>query len=324
MVLFIRRVGVVGAGVMGCQIAEVMSLNGMEVVMMDISEDILNRALTRIEASLTELITFHKTKAEREVKRIEDSYGVKLTDDQKAKIAERLRPTYDEKRKAEAQARIRTSLNLEDLKNSDLVIEAVVEEPEIKKKTFAELDKVCPSHAIFATNTSSLSISELASATKRKGRFLGLHFFNPSTTLPLVEVIPGLDTSENLVGDVMDWVSGLRNHRYPLQPIRVKEVPGFLVNRILGAMLNEAYACYEEGVASMRDIDLAMRAGAGMPLGPFELTDMVGVDVIYHVDQAIKGMQGGNTMPKPIHIIRKMYHAGRWGRKTGRGFYEYP
>ena len=122
---------------------------------------------------------------------------------------------------------------------------------------------------------------------------------------------------------MIDFLSSLRNFRYPMQPIRVKEVPGFLVNRVLGAMWNEAFALYEEGVASMRDIDLAMKSGAGMPMGPFELADLVGIDVLYHVEESIKRMEGSFLSPRPTQIVKKMYYSGRFGKKTGRGFYNY-
>jgi 3-hydroxybutyryl-CoA dehydrogenase len=152
---------------------------------------------------------------------------------------------------------------------------------------------------------------------------IGAHFFNPPITVPLVEVIPGLETSEDTVTDIIDFVSGLRNHRYPLLPIRVKEVPGFLVNRILGAMLNESFSLYEDGVASMRDIDVAMKTGAGLPMGPFELSDLIGIDVLYHVQESIKKMEGGISLPRANQIVKKMYYSGRFGRKNGKGFYNY-
>jgi 3-hydroxybutyryl-CoA dehydrogenase len=149
-----------------------------------------------------------------------------------------------------------------------------------------------------------------------------MHFFNPPTMLPLVEVIPGLETDESTTEDTLNFLQELRNHRFPMLPIRVKETPGFLVNRILGRMLAEAYACYEEGIASPKDIDLAMKAGAGMPMGPLELSDMIGIDVIWHLTKHLKE-SGAAGPPKPVTIIDQLYHAGRLGKKTGRGFHDY-
>jgi 3-hydroxybutyryl-CoA dehydrogenase len=202
------------------------------------------------------------------------------------------------------------------------VIEAIIEEIEEKKKLFRELDGIVKS-GVLASNTSGLSITEMASVTTKRARVVGTHFFNPPVTLPLIEVIPGLETSEDTLNDVIDFMSSLRNFRYPMQPIKVKEVPGFLVNRVLSVMWNEAFALYEEGVASMRDIDLAMKSGAGMPMGPFELADMVGIDVLYHVEESMKKMEGGFIEPRPTQIVKKMFHSGRLGRKTGKGFYSY-
>ena len=220
--------------------------------------------------------------------------------------------------------RIKPTESYDDFRDADLVIEAVVEDINVKKEVFGELDKHVSRYAVLTTNTSTLSISEIASATSRPEKVVGLHFFNPPTALPLVEVVPGIMTSEETVNDVMDFISGLRNQRYQMIPVKVKETPGFLVNRILGAMLNEAYACLEEGVASMRDIDTAMKAGAGMPMGPFELSDLIGIDVIFHVTKSLMEQFGGHfpTQRMP-QIIRHLYYSGRWGKKTGKGFYTY-
>ncbi|MBI2079100.1 MAG: 3-hydroxyacyl-CoA dehydrogenase family protein, partial [Euryarchaeota archaeon] len=176
---------------------------------------------------------------------------------------------------------------------------------------------------VVATNTSSLSVSELAAASGRPKRFLGLHFFNPPTTLPLVEVIPGTETDAETVEDVVNVVAGLRNHRYPMLPVVVKECPGFLVNRILGAMLKEAYACYEEKIASARDIDTAMKAGAGMPMGPLELSDHIGLDVIYHAGKVIEAQEGKYPFVKRPTVLERLVKEGRLGKKTGKGFFEY-
>ncbi len=321
--LYVRRAGVVGSGVMGSQIAEILALNGFEVYLKDISKEIIDRGIANIREDLEGLVKFHKTKADKEISRIQEQDGLALSEVQKLAIRSKLRPSYDEKRIDEAFARIHPSESYEPFKEVDLVIEAIVEDIEEKKKLFKELDQVTSTQAILASNTSTLSITEMAAGTKRREKVIGTHFFNPPITLPLVEVIPGLETSEDVITDVLDFLSTLRNHRYPLVPIRVKEVPGFLVNRILGAMLNESFALYEQGVASMRDIDIAMKAGAGMPMGPFELSDLVGIDVLYHVDESIRRMEGGIIVSKPTQIIKKMYYSGRYGRKNGKGFYNY-
>ena len=323
MVLFVKRVGVVGGGAMGSQIADIMAINGKEVIIKDISEEYLKKARENVENNLDSLLEFNVTRADKEIERIEKTNQIQLTDEQKNKIKETLKPKFNEDMKKEAMDKIQTTTDYKEFNDVDLVIEAVLETVDLKKQVFAELDKNTPSHAILATNTSSLSVTEIASVTNRPERVVGVHFFNPPVTLPLVEVIPGMETSEETVNDMIDFMSSIRNHRYPMQPIKVKEVPGFLVNRILFAMMNEAYSCYDEGVASMRDIDLAMKAGAGMPMGPFELSDLVGIDVIYHVEEEVRKMIGGNTMRQPSQTIRKLYHAGRYGKKTKRGFYDY-
>ena len=323
MVLFVKRVGIVGGGAMGSQIADIMAINGKEVIIKDISEEFLKKAREKVENNLDSLLEFNVTRADKEIERIEKTNQIQLTDEQKNKIKETLKPKFNEDMKKEAMDKIQMTTDYKEFNDVDLVIEAVLETVDLKKQVFTELDKNTPSHAILATNTSSLSVTEIASATNRPEKVVGVHFFNPPVTLPLVEVIPGMETSEETVNDMIDFMSSMRNHRYPMQPIRVKEVPGFLVNRILFAMMNEAYSCYDEGVASMRDIDLAMKAGAGMPMGPFELSDLVGIDVIYHVEEEVRKMIGGNTMRQPSQTIRKLYHAGRYGKKTKRGFYDY-
>ena len=322
--LFVRKVGVVGAGVMGSQIAEIMALNRLTVVLKDISMEYVERGLKRIEESLKSYAEFQTTKADREIERFEKRTGVKLTEEQKRKARETLKPRFTDEDIPKVMERIKPTETYDDFKDVDIVIEAVVEDIDVKKEVFRELDQAAPRYAILGTNTSTLSITEIASATKRPEKVIGIHFFNPATALPLVEVIPGLLTSEETVTDVMDFISGLRNQRYQMIPRRVKETPGFLVNRILGAMLNEAYACLEEGIASMRDIDVAMKTGAGMPMGPFELSDLIGIDVIYHVVMSLHKQFGGNSPTRRIpQIIRHMYYSKRWGRKTGRGFYTY-
>lgn len=320
--LYVRKVGVVGSGAMGSQIATIMALNGYEVIVTDVAKEFLDRGMANVKKNLDDLVTFHKSKADREIARIQEQDGITLNEDQKQAITSKLKPTYDEKRAAEIYNKIHPTESLESFKDVDLVVEAIIEEIEEKRKLFKALDGIAK-NAVLASNTSTLSITEVASAAKKRDKVVGTHFFNPPVTLPLVEVIPGLETSEDTVNDVIDFISSLRNFRYPMMPIKVKEVPGFLVNRILGAMLNESYALYEEGVASMRDIDQAMKAGAGMPMGPFELSDLIGIDVLYHVEESIKKMEGSFVSPRPTQIIKKMFYSGRFGKKTGKGFYNY-
>ncbi len=320
--LYVRKVGVVGSGSMGNQIAQIMALNGYEVYMNDISKEFLDRGMENIKKSLTSLVSFHEGKADKEIARIKEQDGVTLNEEQMSAIRAKLKPTYDEKRAAEILSKIHPTKTLEPFGDVDLVVEAIIEEIGEKKRIFKELDSVAK-NAILASNTSTLSITELASITRRRDKVVGAHFFNPPVTLPLVEVVPGLETSEDTVSDVIDFLSSLRNFRYPMQPIKVKEVPGFLVNRILGAMWNEAFALYEEGVASMRDIDQAIKTGANMPMGPFELADLVGIDVLYHIEEALKKMEGSFLSPRPTQIVKKMFLSGRYGKKTGKGFYNY-
>ena len=307
---------------MGNQIAQIMALNGYEVYLKDVSKEFLDRGMANVKKSLDGLATFHKSKADKEIQRILDQDGVVLSEEQKNAIRGKLKPTYDDKRVSEILARIHPTETFEPFGEVDLVLEAIIEEIDAKKNLYKELDQTVK-NAVLASNTSTLSITEMASVTKRRDKVIGAHFFNPPVTLPLVEIIPGLETSEDTVTDMFDFVSSLRNFRYPMQPINVKEVPGFVVNRILRAMWNEAFALYEGGVASMRDIDLGMKSGAGMPMGPFELADLVGIDVLYHVEESIERMEGGYLPTRPPQIVKKLYYSGRFGKKTGKGFYNY-
>jgi len=323
MVLFVETVGVVGAGTMGSQIAEVFALNGKRVVLRDIEDRFVQSGMDRARKSLNELAAFHAHRAANEVKAAESKLGITLTDDQKAQAAKKLRPTYSQARVDEAFARITGTTKLADLAPCDFVVEAIIEDLGVKNKLFSELNGICGPRAVFASNTSSLPITKMADASGRPQRFVGTHFFNPPTTLPLVEVIRGDKTDPETVDDVMNLFSSMRNHRYPMMPIQVKECPGFLVNRILGAMLEEAYRCLEEGVAPARDIDNAMKAGAGFPMGPLELTDLVGLDVAKHVADHVKGAMKTYPMVKEPKTLDRMVAEGRLGRKSGKGFYDY-
>ena len=325
MVLFVDRAAVLGAGVMGARIAEVLALNNVNVVLRDIDEAALQRGLKTIASDLDELVRFHAQKAPKAIADFEEKTGVTLSEEQKAKVRETLKPTYDEARKARVLSKVKTTTSFEGFDKVELVIEAAPENPALKKKVFQELVQHVPEHAVLATNTSTLSISDLAAALPpaRRGRFLGVHFFNPPTTLPLIEVIPGIETRADIVEDLVNFLAPMRNHRYPLLPVQVKECPGFLVNRILAPMLQEAFACYEEGVAKPKDIDLAMQAGAGMPMGPLALADLIGLDVVLHAGRSIREQQGGVVPQRPVQVVQQLVAAGRLGQKSGRGFYEY-
>ena len=321
--VYVEKVGVVGAGAMGAAIAEVFALNGKKVVLKDVKEEFVQRGLKNIEASLNDLVQFHQGKAEREIERIENDNGIRLTDEQKAKIREAKAPTYTAERAARVLKGIEGTTSWDKFGDVDFVVEAVVERMDIKQAVFRDLEQHTPRHAILATNTSALSITEIASAVKdRRGKVIGAHFFNPPTTLPLVEIIPALETHEQTVEDTINFLEELRNHRYPVLPVRVKETPGFVVNRILGRAFTEAFNIYEEGIASARDIDKAMKTGAGWPMGPLELADMVGLDVIWHVAKNMREMGVSETQRTP-QVIGNLVKSGHLGRKSGKGFYDY-
>lgn len=325
MVLFVDRAAVLGAGVMGARIAEVLALNNVNVVLKDIDEAALKRGLTTIEKDLDELIAFQAAKASKAIDEFEKKTGVELSEPQKAKVRETLKPSFDAERKKRLLSKIKTTTTFDGFDKVELVVEAAPENAPLKKKVFAELIEKIPEHCVIASNTSTLSISDLASAlpVNRRGRFLGIHFFNPPTTLPLIELIPGIETRADILDDVVNFFAPMRNHRYPLLPVAVKECPGFLVNRILAPMLQEAFACYEEGIAKPKDIDLAMQAGAGMPMGPLALADLIGLDVLLHAGKSIREQQGGVVPQRPVQVIQQLVAAGRLGQKSGRGFYDY-
>ncbi|MEA3191520.1 MAG: 3-hydroxybutyryl-CoA dehydrogenase [Thermoplasmata archaeon] len=325
MVLFVDRAAVLGAGVMGARIAEVLALNNVNVVLKDIDQAALDRGMATIRKDLDELVAFQAGKADRAISEFESRSGVQLTDEQKAKARATLKPSFDAGRAERLLKKITPTTTFDGFDKVELVIEAAPESLQLKKKVFGDLVDKVPEHCILATNTSTLPVSELATAVppNRRGRFLGVHFFNPPTTLPLIEVIPGIESRPDIVDDVVNFFAPMRNHRYPLLPVQVKEGPGFLVNRILAPMLNEAFACYEEGVAKPKDIDLAMQAGAGMPMGPLALADLVGLDVILHAGDSIRSQHGGVVPQRPVQIVRQLVAAGRLGQKSGRGFHDY-
>lgn len=320
--IYVRKAGVVGAGTMGAAIAELLAYNEIPVVLKDVNAELLDRGMRRIQALAEELRKFHEGRADREITRMEE-LGVSLTDEQKAQVRQRLKPRFTAVQAEALVQRVHPTTDFEDFRDVDLVIEAAFEKFEVKREIFQTLDPLLPDHAILATNTSSLSVTRLARGLRHAPQTLVTHFFNPPATLPLVEIVAALDTREDVVSDVIEFLQGRRNHRYPLLPVRVKEVPGFLVNRLLIPMLNEACFALDEGVASARDLDQALKAGAGLPMGPLELADMIGLDVALDVAEVLH-REYGDPKYRPSLILRRLVDAGHLGRKTGRGFYEYP
>jgi 3-hydroxybutyryl-CoA dehydrogenase len=316
-----EKVGVIGAGTMGSAIAELFAFNGKEVILKDISDELVRKGMKNIDRILSDLVSFQSRRAEEQIRKIEE-LGVKLTEEQKESVRKSLKPAYTEKEKNEIVARIHGSTSYDDLGDADIIIEAAFENIEVKKKIFSEIEAVASGKAILASNTSSISITSIASSTVERHRVIGMHFFNPPYTLPLVEIIPGIDTAEETVGSVIDLIENMRNHRHRMVPIRVRESPGFLVNRLLVPMLNEACFLLEEGIATARDIDTAMKTGAGLPMGPLELADMVGVDISYNVSKVLYD-EFCDSKYRPSPLLKRMVDAGRLGRKTGRGFFDY-
>ncbi len=281
--MYIFKAAVVGAGTMGGEIAQVITYSGLPVVMKDIDQDMLDRGMEKIRSIYQRRVDRGKM-GEGEMQSKLDLVTPTLT--------------YDE---------------FEDV---DIVIEAVPEKMEIKQAVFKELEEVCPEQTIFASNTSALSISEMGAATNKPHKVIGMHFFNPAHVMKLVEVIPGLDTSQETVDDVVMFTESLRKI-----PVVVQECPGFLVNRLLMPYLNEATKALEEGAATATEIDQAV-VQWGMPMGPFTLMDMLGLDVCAHVGQYLYSEYGERMSPAPL--FARLVEAGRLGEKSGAGFYDHP
>jgi 3-hydroxybutyryl-CoA dehydrogenase len=317
----VSRAGVVGAGTMGAAIAEVLAFNGIEVVLKDVDRPTVEQGLLRIRGFVDELVAYHAGRADRELARVEAEAG-ELTGAQRERLRSALAPKVSRSRGDEIVARVRGVTEYDAFADADLVVEAVFEREEVKRPVLEALDAVLAEHAVLGTNTSSLSVTRLARGLRHARRVVATHFFNPPYTLPLVEVAGGLETDDGVVQETIDFLQGLRNHRSSLVPIRAKESPAFVVNRLLIPVLNEACFALDEHVASARDIDLAMKAGAGLPMGPFELADMIGLDVVLEVAETL-ARDFGDPKYRPAPLLRRTVAAGHLGRKSGRGFYEY-
>ncbi|MYL69663.1 3-hydroxybutyryl-CoA dehydrogenase [Halobacillus litoralis] len=280
----INQVMVIGAGQMGAGISQVFAQAGLHVKMNDMSQDTLDQGLAGIEKRLKRAV----------------EKGKMTEEDQKA-----------------AYGRLETTTNLKDASDCDLVVEAVVENMDVKVSVFQQLDEITPSHAILATNTSSLPITEIAAATKRPDQVIGMHFMNPVPVMKLVEIIRAIQTSDETYQAIEDMTKKLEK-----TPVEVEDFPGFVSNRILMPMINEAIYTVHEGVASPEDVDAVMKLGMNHPMGPLTLADFIGLDTCLYIMEVLhEGF--GDSKYRPCPLLRKYVKAGWLGKKSGRGFYTY-
>ncbi|MHB1440572.1 MAG: 3-hydroxyacyl-CoA dehydrogenase family protein [Cuniculiplasma sp.] len=317
----IKNIGIIGAGTMGSAIAYLMAYNGLNVKLVDVDTKTVERGISNIRKISEMQIGFNKRRPEKEISRIE-KLGIKLTEEQKDTIKRSMDSIYDEKMGDSVMGRIRPTESYSELSQCQMVIEVAFENMTVKKGIIEKLNPIMKGDAILASNSSSLSVTEMSKNFSHPENFILTHFFNPPYTLPLVEIVRGMMTSENTFNETINFFKSLRNHRGPMKPVAVKEVPGFLVNRILVPMINEAFMMLDENVASARDIDEAMKAGAGMPMGPLELADMVGIDVTYDVMEILY-REYGDSKYRPSILLKKYKNAGKLGRKNGNGVYDY-
>ena len=280
----INKIGIIGAGQMGHGIALVAAKAGFNVILRDIKDDYVKKGLSRIERFLD--------------KSIEKG---KMTDDEKKKILSKVTGTT----------------KLEEFRDVDLVIEAIFENVKVKKDLFKELDNICKKEAIFSSNTSTIPITDLASATKRPEHFIGMHFMNPVPIMKLIEVIRGLRTSDETSVIIKELAEKMGKI-----PIEVNDGPGFISNRVLFSMINEAIFCLMDGTGTAESIDSVMKLGMNHPMGPLELADLIGLDVSLNIMNVLyEGFNDSKYRPCPL--LKKMVQAGYLGRKSGRGFYDY-
>jgi 3-hydroxybutyryl-CoA dehydrogenase len=284
MDMHIKTFGVVGAGQMGNGIAQVAAASGFEVVMNDINAELVERGFAAIKKNL-------KRNVEKG----------KMTDEEMNVVLDR----------------IRTSSDINDMGSADVVVEAAIENESAKFQIFKDLDRICESHVILATNTSSIPIGRIASHTRRPDKVIGMHFMNPVPVMKLIEIIRGLETSDETFKII--WDLALRLGKTPAQ---ANDFPGFIINRILMPMINEAAYCLYHSVGSREDIDMVMKLGANHPMGPLALADLIGLDTCLAImDTLFDGFKDSKYRPCPL--LKKYVEAGRLGKKTGRGFYEY-
>ena len=279
-----KKVGILGAGTMGAGIAQVFAVNGYDVVISDISQEFVDGGIAKVDKALSKLVAKEKMTAE----------------DKDAAIA-----------------RLSGSPDTAIFADCDIVIEAATENPEIKKGLFKKLDEIVKPEGLLVSNTSSLSVTELAMATKRPDKVMGMHFFNPVPAMKLVEAIRGAITSDETNEAVVELSKAIGK-----TPVQVEEAPGFVVNRILIPMINEGACILNEGIASAEDIDTAMKLGANHPMGPLALGDLVGLDVCLAIMNVLY-TEFGDSKYAPSPLLKKMVRAGKLGRKTGEGFFKY-
>lgn len=277
------KVAVIGSGIMGNGIAQVMAMSGYETVLVDVQQEALDRA---------------KTTMEKNIGRVVDKQGLETTVE-------------------EVMQRVQLTTDIQLVSNAEVVVEAIVEKMEAKKALLQQLDEMCEPKTIFASNTSSLSVTEMGAATKRPDKVAGMHFFNPVPVMELVELVKGADTSDETMAVLQRLTEAMNK-----QSILVNDAPLFVVNRILIPMLSEAMFVYEEGIASAQDIDQGMKLGTNQPIGPLRLADMIGLDTLLAVQQSLLDETGDSKYRIPF-ILKKLVRAGHYGRKTGRGFYQY-